>query len=181
MNDYRRMQELRIDIISGLYKRGYSYTAMREEVMARLNLPTYSLRTVKKDVDRMLAEWRKTRIDNLDSALQLELERTDDIMREAWVAWEKSKQDGERVRTTRKGKKDKESGKIETTGVTQYSEEFCGYGDTRYLDVVLRASVERRKMLGLYAPEKKEVSGEFSFESALMQTGLADTDEEREG
>lgn len=180
MRDYRRMQELRIDIISGLYKRGYSYAAMREEVMVRLNLPTYSLRTVKKDVDRMLAEWRKTRIDNLDSALQLELERTDDVMREAWVAWEKSKQEGERIRTTRKGKKDKDSGKIETTNITQYSEEYGGYGDTRYLDVVLRASVERRKMLGLYAPEKKEVSGEISFESALMQTGLIEGDGEQE-
>ncbi len=181
MRDYKRMQELRIGIISGLYKRGYSYAALREEVMARLDLPTYSLRTVKKDVDRMLAEWRKTRIENTDYAVQLELERIDDIIKEAWEAWEKSKRDGERVRTTRSGRRSKGGDGIETTNVTQQREEYCGHGDTRYLDVVQRAQIERRKLLGLYAPEKKEVSGEFSFESALMQTGLADTDEEREG
>ncbi len=178
MRDYQKMQGLRIDIISGLYKRGYSYAAMREEVMARLDLPTYSLRTVKKDVDRMLAEWRKTRIENLDSALQLELERIDDIVKEAWEAWNKSKQDGERIRTTRRGTKGKESGEMETTGFTQQREEFCGYGDTRYLDVVQRALIERRKLLGLYAPEKKEVSGGITFKDLLMQTGVVENEEQ---
>lgn len=48
MKDYRQAQIIRMDIISRLYKRGYSYREMREEVMARLDLQSYSLRTVKK-------------------------------------------------------------------------------------------------------------------------------------
>lgn len=93
MKDYRQAQIVRLDIISELYKRGYSYREIRDEVMARLDLSSYSLRTVSKDVNRLLQEWRETRIENTDLALQLELERLDAIVKEAWAAWEKSKED----------------------------------------------------------------------------------------
>ena len=58
MKDYRQAQIVRLDIIAGLYKRGYSYREIREEVMARLDLESYSLRTVHKDVNTLLEEWR---------------------------------------------------------------------------------------------------------------------------
>lgn len=90
MKDYRQAQIVRMDIIAGLYKRGYSYREIREEVMARLDLKAYSLQTVHKDVNRLLAEWRETRIENMDYAVQLELERIDEIIKEAWDAWDKS-------------------------------------------------------------------------------------------
>ena len=37
MKDYRQAQIVRLDIIAQLYKRGYSYRQIREEVMARLD------------------------------------------------------------------------------------------------------------------------------------------------
>ena len=80
------MRTLRLDIVATLYKRGYSYRAIREEVMARLDLPAYSLRTVHKDVQRLLAEWRAARIENIDLTVQLELNRIDDLVKEAWEA-----------------------------------------------------------------------------------------------
>ena len=79
---------LRMDILSTLYKRGYSYREMRVEVMNRLDLQSYSLETLKKDIDSLLEEWRETRIEDLDLALQLELERIDALVKEAWEAWE---------------------------------------------------------------------------------------------
>ena len=54
MKDYRQAQIVRLDIIAQLYKRGYSYREIREEVMARLGLDAYSLRTVHKDVKERL-------------------------------------------------------------------------------------------------------------------------------
>jgi len=169
---------LRMDILSGLYKRGYSYREMRSEVMARLNLQSYSLETLKKDIDSLLEEWRETRIEDLDLALQLELERIDALVKEAWEAWEHSKESYKKVKGTQEGVPgtpdgdgEGQSGEIITTKMKQTSEDVVSYGDPRYLEVINRLLMERRKLLGLYSPEKMDVSGDMSFYAMLMQTG----------
>ena len=178
MKDYRQAQIIRMDIISKLYKRGYSYREMRAEVMARLDLQSYSLRTVKKDVERLLAEWREARIDNTDYALQLELERIDDLIKEAWKAWDKSKEDYERKKAKQQGipvgDGERNDGGIATVKIEQQSEEVVCYGDPRYLELIHKLLIERRKLLGLYSPEKKEITGDLSFANLLMQTGVID-------
>lgn len=180
MKDYRQAQIVRLDIISELYKRGYSYRDIRDEVMARLDLPSYSLRTVSKDVNKLLEEWRETRIDNTDLALQLELERLDSIVKEAWAAWEKSKTDYERKKAKQQGIPGSSDGENEiiTVKLEQQKEEVICYGDPRYLDIIHKALIERRKLLGLYAPEKKDISGGMSFSALLMETGLVEDEKE---
>lgn len=181
MKDYRQAQIIRMDIISRLYKRGYSYREIREEVMSCLDLQSYSLRTVKKDVERLLAEWREARIDNTDYALQLELERIDDLIKEAWAAWEKSKTDYERKKAKQQGIPnggDMDDGKIVTVKMEQQKEEVICYGDPRYLELIHKLLIERRKLLGLYSPDKKEITGDFSFANLLMQTGVIEDEEE---
>ena len=180
MKDYRQAQIVRLDIISELYKRGYSYRDIRDEVMARLDLPSYSLRTVSKDVNKLLEEWRETRIDNTDLALQLELERLDSIVKEAWAAWEKSKTDYERKKAKQQGipGNSEEENSIITVKLEQQKEEVICYGDPRYLDIIHKALIERRKLLGLYAPEKKDISGGMSFSALLMETGLVEDEKE---
>ena len=200
MKDYRQAQIVRLDIISELYKRGYGYREIRDEVMARLDLPSYSLRTVSKDVNKLLEEWRESRIENLDLALQLELERIDAIIKEAWAAWEKSKEDytarnnkqkgipGNLVEP-RNGSTDGEnssnnqsnapvqqprSDEIVTIAMEQQTKDVVCTGDPRYLEVIHKSLIERRKLLGLYAPEKRELSGSMSFEALLMETGIVD-------
>ena len=169
---------LRMDILSTLYKRGYSYREMRSEVMARLNLQSYSLETLKKDIDSLLEEWRETRIEDLDLALQLELERIDNLVKEAWEAWERSKESYKKVKGTQEGipgtpdgEGDGQAGEIITTKMKQTSEDVVSYGDPRYLEVINRLLMERRKLLGLYSPEKMDVSGDMSFYAMLMHTG----------
>jgi hypothetical protein len=175
---------LRMDILSGLYKRGYSYREMRAEVMSRLNLKSYSLETVKKDIDSLLEEWRSTRIEDLDLALQLELERIDTLIKEAWEAWERSKENYKKVKNSQKGipgtPTEDENGELKpsevvTVEMKQASEDVVSYGDPRYLEVINRLLIERRKLLGLYSPEKMDVSGEMSFYAQLMQTGIINT------
>lgn len=175
MKDYRQAQIVRLDIIAQLYKRGYSQRAIREEVMARLDLKTYSLRTVHKDVNALLKEWRETRIENIDLSVQLELERIDDMIREAWAAWDKSKTDYEKKRAKQQGVpgggEDGGEGVV-TIKMEQQKEEVICYGDPRYLDLVHKLSQERRKLLGLYAPEKKDIKNEFSFANMLKETSV---------
>lgn len=177
---FRTAKLLRMDILSTLYKRGYSYREMRSEVMARLDLQSYSLETLKKDIDSLLEEWRETRIEDLDLALQLELERIDNLVKEAWEAWEKSKENYKRVKNAQKGipgtPEEDDNGNMKpseiiTVEMKQNSEEVVCYGDPRYLEVINRLLMERRKLLGLYSPEKMDLSGDMSFYAMLMKTG----------
>lgn len=202
MKDYRQAQIVRLDIIAELYKRGYSYRDIRTEVMNRLDLQTYSLRTVAKDVNKLLEEWRETRIENLDLALQLELERIDDLTREAWAAWNKSKEDQTLRNNKQKGvpgdlldtgnNNDSNNGnssggsnqptpardEIVTVSMEQQTKEVICTGDPRYLEIIHKLAIERRKLLGLYAPEKKNVSGSMTFEALLMETGIVEDEKE---
>ena len=65
-----------------------------------------------------------------------------------------------------------------TVKVEQQKEEIICYGDPRYLDIIHKLLIERRKLLGLYAPEKREISGNVSFEQLLMQTGIIEDEKE---
>lgn len=154
----------RQEIVAQLFKRGYTYTEIRHEVMARLDLPAYSLSTVCKDVNTLLAEWRECRIDNLDYALQLELQRIDDLIKEAWEAWEKSKEDTVARSSKQKGipaangEGGNEEEGVVTIAMEQTQKELHPSGDPRYLDMIHKLLIERRKLLGLYAPERREFS-----------------------
>ena len=155
---------LRQNIVSDLYKQGYNYREIREEVMKRLDIPRYSLQTVHADVQSILAEWRQMRNLNIEELQQLELQRIDTIIKEASEAWEKSKTDYDKKRSKQYGRPTGDSGGegeggIETVGVEQSREEMVMCGDVRYLDMIHKVSMERRKILGLYAPEKREITG----------------------
>lgn len=164
--NYRRSALMRQEIVAQLFKRGYSYAEIRREVMTRLDLKTYSLSTVCKDVNTLLEEWRKCRIENLDYALQLELQRIDDLIKEAWQAWEKSKEDGVEKRSKQRGipmprnegdEDNDEGNNVLTVSMEQSQKELHPCGDVRYLDMIHKLLIERRKLLGLYAPEKREL------------------------
>ena len=55
------------------------------------------------DIQSLLEEWRENRIEDMDAALQLELERIDDTVRELWKQWEKSKTDYTKTARKQKG------------------------------------------------------------------------------
>lgn len=161
---HKQQAVLRQNIVSDLYKQGYNYREIREEVMKRLDIPRYSLQTVHADVQIILAEWRQMRNLNIEELQQLELQRIDTIIKEASEAWEKSKTDYDKKRSKQYGRPTGDSGGdgeggIETVGVEQSREEMVMCGDVRYLDMIHKVSMERRKILGLYAPEKREITG----------------------
>lgn len=161
---HKQQAVLRQNIVAELYKKGNTYREIREEVMKRLDMAKYSLRTVHDDVQAILAEWRQMRNLNIEELQQLELQRIDATIKEAWEAWEKSKTDYDKKRSRQYGRPAGDSGGdgeggIETVGVEQSREEMVMCGDVRYLDIIHKVSMERRKILGLYAPEKREITG----------------------
>ncbi|AMQ00944.1 hypothetical protein AY601_4093 [Pedobacter cryoconitis] len=167
----KQIREARMVIVGELYKRGFSFREIREEVIKRGDQDTYSLSTVKKDVDILLKEWRKTRIADVDQAIQLELESINTQIRECWYAWDRSK-------TDHKVKSKKQSGiaakgsksvapdgsiadgdtKIQTTAIEQTEKDQMVFGDPRYQDLINKLGMERRKLLGLYAVDKSELT-----------------------
>lgn len=167
----KQKREARMVIVGELYKRGFSFREIREEVLRSGDQETYSLSTVKKDVDSLLKEWRKTRIADVDQAIQLELESINTQIKECWYAWDRSK-------TDYKVKSKKQSGvaakggksvtpdgniaegeaKIQTTAIEQTEKDQAVFGDPRYQDLINKLGMERRKLLGLYAVDKSELT-----------------------
>lgn len=178
MQTQRRNQAklARLVIVSQMFLRQYTVRQIRAEVMKRLNLSTYSTATVQNDIMTVLEELQQQRLDNAEYALQLELERIDETCRELWAQWEKSKEDYVRTMKKRKGVPQfgDEGGKSKTTQIETRESTVIGLGNVSYISEIRAQLQERRKLLGLYAPEKKEVSGELSFANLLMESGMLD-------
>lgn len=173
----------RMEIVAKLYKRGYSVRQIREEVLRRLNLESYALGTVQRDIQALLEEWRDNRIEDMDDALQLELERIDETCRELWAQWEKSKEDYNKTTNTRKGapSRNKDTGEntVKTYSIEERTATVIGLGNPQYIAEIRQQLMERRKLLGLYAPEKKDISGGVSFASFLIESGMLDEAEQQ--
>lgn len=181
-NEYkqrRQVKEGRLVIVAELYKKGYSIRAIRAEVISRLALPSYSVATVHSDIKSLLKEWREGRLDDMDDALQLELTRIDDTVRELWGQWEKSKEDYTKTQRKRKGAPARNTnqdgnneGGIRTFSIEEHTQEVIGLGNPAYISEIRQQLSERRKLLGLYAPEKKDIQGGMSFSAFLMESGM---------
>lgn len=175
----------RLEIVATLYKRGWSIRKIQSEVMKRLALKTYSIATVHSDIHTLLDEWRENRIEDMDAALQLELERIDDTVRELWEQWEKSKTDYTKTARKQKGSpaRDNQTGQtsIRTYQTERTETEVIRLGDPSYISEIRMQLAERRKLLGLYAPEKKDIQGGMSFASFLIESGMLDEAEQSDG
>lgn len=154
----------RMVIVADLYKRGWSVRRIADEVKARMGT-TCSIRTIWNDIQDLLKEWQSTRIQDVDARLQLELERIDDCVAELWEQWDKSKENYDREINKRigvpveSGGNGSEQATIQTVRRENTAENIVGLGDPRYMAEIRQQLMERRKLLGLYAATKTEVTG----------------------
>lgn len=140
-SDHERERDL-VEI-SALYLKGLTHFEIAEEINAKhykASGRSVSRRQISYDVQKLLARWQKTATNNIDERRAVELAKLDRIEREAWAAWERSM--SEREIPTKNG---------ETMFITPD-------GDPRFLQLVQSCVADRRKMLGLDAPTKSEVS-----------------------
>lgn len=164
----RQIREARLLIVSELWQKGWSMKKIAEEVQRRLQLekePPKS--TIKNDKDYLTAQWKEENMRNVTELVQLELARIDTLIAELFEAWEKSKEDATRYKAEKEeceiaGKDD--DGKAKKTKLPivktkQKQEQVLGQGNVAYIAEIRQQLAERRKLLGLYQPEKKEVTG----------------------
>lgn len=165
----RQKKEGRLVLIAALYRKGWSYRAIADKVLEEMGIKISHM-TVKNDIQSLLVEWRENRIDDMDLAIQLELERIDSTIMELWDAWEKSKEDQTLNSKREKGvllpngrktiSKDGDlvdDRSIKTIAAERIEKNEIGYGDVRYITEIRHQLIERRKIMGMYAAEKKEV------------------------
>lgn len=176
----RQIKQARLEIVAKMYKRGYSQRQIAAEVSERLNVRCGKT-TVQNDIHTLLDEWRACRVEDVDEVLQLELERIDDAVRELWEQWEKSKEDYARTNNSRKGipqapapNAEAQQGGIVTVEVREDSTNVVGLGNPAYIAEIRQQLAERRKLLGIYAPEKRDISGDISFANMLVESGKLD-------
>jgi len=126
------------------------------EITRRLNERNvsagYTLSHVQvfQDSKIIFEEWRKEKIDLVDTKMELELAKLDKIENECWEAFERSKEGrrktlitgGEMVGNQMSGGQIKER-EIETT-----------FGDTKFLDIIQKSMDKRAALLGLNAPTR---------------------------
>lgn len=185
----RQVREARLQIVSELWLKGWSCRKIASEVTRRLQLDKpCNPSTIKRDKDLLLKQWHEDNMGNVEDWVQLELARIDDCLTELWDAWQKSKEDYTQTKAKQKHKMlqgakqddNQSNGKPALMQTEQQRNEIRKYGDVSYITEIRQQLVERRKLLGLYQPEKQEVTGKNGAQ--LNQPAVIDpamlTDEE---
>ncbi len=144
--------------ITSLYLRGWRQTDIAAELGLTQQQVSYDLRVVQK-------RWRESTTMNLDEAKQKELSRIDELQNDFWTAWEESKKDVVTVGVEKKSVtlkiKDASGGDIGLPAIERKdSRRRTGQsGNPAFLQGVLSCIDRRCKLLGLDAPERKELTG----------------------
>lgn len=165
-----QLKEARLQIVSELWLKGWSCRRIAEEATKRLQTEKpINQSTIKRDKDLLLKQWHEDNMGNVEDWVQLELARIDECILELWKEWDKSKQDTtrqeaqkEEVMLAGKEGSDGKGGKPTKLPVTKTKQKQSlvqGMGNVAYIVEIRQQLMERRKLLGLYKPDKQELTG----------------------
>jgi hypothetical protein len=126
--------------------------------------------TLAKDLEAIRAEWRKEMVESFDYAKDQCLKVLEEIEREAWAEWDRSKL-GAKKRLSR-------TTENETGGSTteeETTERRCG--DPRYLEVIIKCEERKTKLLGLDEPERIDLKGQMITIAVELQNVIENNGE----
>lgn len=137
---------------SELFLKGYTYREIAKRLSEKLiewhAEYTIGWTQVFQDIQAMLIEWKRSRLENIDQYVTAELQKLDRLEVEAWEAWEKSKQE-----------KETKSMRKTDNGTSKELRKEDMYGNPKYLDLLLNIQQRRAKLLGYDAPVKIDLTG----------------------
>ena len=161
--------------MSEMRLQGKSVRQIADAVTARLQLKKkVSTGTIHSDLKLLLQQWREDNNQTTEEWVQLEVARVDMLIAELYEAWDKSKKDYERTRASQERnqievpQKEGEDKGGQPKRVTlpasrlkqsQSREQVINYGNVGYISEIRKLLEYRAKLLGLYAPDRKEVTG----------------------
>jgi predicted transcriptional regulator len=107
---------------------------------------------VSRDLKAVRAMWLASTVRDFDAARAQELAKIDEVEREYWGAWERSKQDKEVAVQESDGKKDPDTGRPKIKKATLRKEGQSG--NPAFLAGILTCIERRCAILGLDAPKR---------------------------
>lgn len=140
--------------IAALYLKGKRQSDIALELGVTQPQISYDLKEIHK-------RWRESALVNMNEAKQRELARIDELEREYWDAWERSKQD---VTKTVTGKSDKDGNRASISKEQQV-------GNASYLAGVQWCIEQRCKIFGLYEAAKISIDWRKAVEEQGVNAG----------
>jgi hypothetical protein len=145
-----------LNTVSDLLLRGATFCEIRESVLAKHN-KDFSIDQIRKYRDTCHDIWKNELIANFDEVLSKDLARIDYQEKILWEALDESRKGKKRIH------RESTSSNGEAKSVTFNSEsesedlELSGI-DMKIFEKIMELNKERRKLLGIYAPERKEAT-----------------------
>lgn len=148
--------------IGRLYLRGMTQMEIAGE-LAKNRTYTLDRSTIARDIKAVQEDWLRRSVQSMDTRKARELELLDQIEREAWLAWERSKAAKTRRKATTRDNL-AAGGEGEATRVQAIGErwEEEQTGDPRYLAIMLDCSEKRCAITGVKAPVKLHHQGNLN-------------------
>lgn len=144
--------------VSDLIAKGFNDQQIAETVNKKYGVE-WKLRHVKTVKELLHKLWRCEIAHTMNDQIARELAAVDTQLKETWAAWEFSKKGIQHKKT----RAEKKQGDDSLEGSYNLTEVICDEdttaGDVKFLQHINDLGKERRKLLGLYAPEKKETKG----------------------
>jgi predicted transcriptional regulator len=172
-------REQMMAIVAKMDRRGYSYGQIAEVLGV-------TPEAVGEHVRRLKREYRAIAIEDLEESIGEKIEQYKEMRREAWEAWERSKERFEEVTETeslpiriedtrgkkdkgdKSGRKDRNSPELRTVSKVTKSVYKSG---AEYLRIVLTCLEAERKLRGTDAPEKMDLRSEVLNWGELAKAG----------
>ena len=145
--------------MSDMYAKGFNDEQIQRVVNEKYNLEwnMTQVRTMKTLIRKL---WRAQMAHDMNEQITEEVNAINVQIKECWEAWERSKK-GTLSKTTRKAESQGDVPGSENTYSLEETllKEDTNTGEVKYMSLINELGKEKRKLLGLYAPEKKEVKG----------------------
>lgn len=164
----RKKQEMagRRRKVANLYLRG----AWQPEIARLVGV---SQSTISRDLAIVRKRWLEDAKADYDAKVAEQLAKIDAVELEAWAEWQKSKG---RERTRKAVKKyGGKSGRAEKVEETTTVETLLP--EARYLEIIHKCIERRCKLLGLDAPERKQITGAEGGPLVIQYTGNVDPED----
>lgn len=146
----------------------YSIDKARELTQLKLELKTYSRSTAYLDYEALLEEWQKKRVGDMEGMIGAEIAEIEYTQSRLWQRI--NERNGKRKKITTKGRPDGDAGKIKP--LSGKMEDADDDTEIRYIHEINELAKERRKLLGLYAAEKREINGSLTFADTMMAAAV---------
>lgn len=142
-------REAHLQRVASLYLQGWYQTEIAAELKITQQQVSYDLKVIRE-------RWKKATIENYNEYIFRELERIDLLEREYWTAWQNSKEERMKARQEMGDKKGPDGRPLVTKASMEREQRD---GNPSFLAGIERCIEMRCKLLGLNAPEKREITG----------------------